>query len=480
VKALKISIDKFRIIAAILIIAIHIFPFASINETVDFVFTHVICRIGVPFFFMITGYFVLPKAMEDKNKLIKYTLKIIKIYVICILIYLPINLYAGQLNNITIIEAIKNICINGTFYHLWYFPAVILGIWVTYFFIKHLNKTLSIISIVILYVIGIFGDSYFGISKQSIIISKIYDAIFMIADYTRNGLFFAPIFISLGYSFNNMKNKISQNKSAIFTIIFTFFMIFEGIILKHFNLQKHDSMYFMLVPTMFFIFNILVQINNENNKKLDEAMENNDWILYAKTIQEIQNKERYKKEFNLRIDNKVEYKFDYLNQAIKNYSDGLSLKDQVSKKQAKEEKEKYLVSQYIVENKQNIMKTDTIEMKLQEFYNYNDIIIIFAVMLISAGVALNKEQNNASCIINILKILAYTIGVIALGIIIQIISAMIVYKIGFAGLPGWIIFNEKMIVANPLIITGIRMLLRLPIYLVISVFMYSIIKKRKS
>jgi len=268
VKALKISIDKFRIIAAILIIAIHIFPFASINETVDFVFTHVICRIGVPFFFMVTGYFVLPKAIEDKNKLIKYTLKIIKIYAICILIYLPINLYAGQLNNITIIEAIKNICINGTFYHLWYFPAVILGIWVTYFFIKHLNKTSSIISIVILYIIGIFGDSYFGISKQSIIISKTYDAIFMIADYTRNGLFFAPIFISLGYSFNNMKNKISQNKSAIFAIISMFFMIFEGIILKHFNLQKHDSMYFMLVPTMFFIFNILVQINNENNKKL--------------------------------------------------------------------------------------------------------------------------------------------------------------------------------------------------------------------
>ncbi len=267
-KASKISMDKFRIIAAILIIAIHIFPFASINETLDFVFTHVICRIGVPFFFMITGYFVLPKAIEDKRKLIKYTLKIVKIYAICILIYLPINIYARQLQNLTILEIIKNICINGTFYHLWYFPAIILGIWVTYFLVKHLNKTLSLISITILYIIGVFGDSYFGISKQITIISKIYDAIFMIADYTRNGLFFAPIFISLGYSFNNMKNKISQNKSAIFTIIFTFFMIFEGIILKHFNLQKHDSMYFMLVPTMFFIFNILVQINNENNKKL--------------------------------------------------------------------------------------------------------------------------------------------------------------------------------------------------------------------
>lgn len=267
-KLSKIGIDKFRIIAAILIIAIHIFPLASINETLDFIFTHVICRIGVPFFFMITGYFVLPKAIEDRKKLLKYTLKIIKIYTICIILYLPINLYAGQIQSLTILEILKNILINGTFYHLWYFPAVILGIWITYFLIKHLNKRLSLIIISILYIIGIFGDSYFGISKQSTIISKIYNAIFMVADYTRNGLFFAPMFINLGYIFNNIKNKISQNKSAIFAIISMFFMIFEGIILKHFNIQKHDSMYFILVPTMFFLFNILVQNNNENNKKI--------------------------------------------------------------------------------------------------------------------------------------------------------------------------------------------------------------------
>lgn len=267
-KTSKISIDKFRILAAILIIAIHIFPLASINQTLDFIFTHVICRIGVPFFFMVTGLFVLPKAIEDKNKLIKYTLKIIKVYAICIVIYLPINLYAGQLKDITIIEAIKNILINGTFYHLWYFPAVILGIWITYFLIKKFNKKIIGIIVSILYIIGIFGDSYFGISQKFSITSNLYKGIFKVADYTRNGLFLAPIFLYLGYNFNNIKNKISQNKSAIFAIISTFFMIFEGLILKHFNIQKHDSMYLMLVPTMFFLFNILVQNNNENNKKL--------------------------------------------------------------------------------------------------------------------------------------------------------------------------------------------------------------------
>lgn len=267
-KTTQISMDKFRIIAAILIVAIHIFPLASINETADFIFTHVICRIGVPFFLMITGYFVLPKAIEDKNKLIKYTIKIAKIYMICIILYLPINIYAGQIKNLTIIEMLKNIFINGTLYHLWYFPALILGIWITYFLVKHLNKIAVGICVSILYIIGIFGDSYFGISEKSPIISKIYEGIFIVSDYTRNGLFYAPIFLNLGYSFNQIKLKISENKSLIFLIISTFFMIFEGLIIHSFNLQKHDSMYFMLIPVMFFIFNILVQTNNENNRKL--------------------------------------------------------------------------------------------------------------------------------------------------------------------------------------------------------------------
>ena len=82
-KEKQISIDKFRIIAAILIIAIHTYPLISINETLDFAFTHVFCRIGVPMFLMITGYFILPKAIQDRKQLIKYTIKIAKVYLIC-------------------------------------------------------------------------------------------------------------------------------------------------------------------------------------------------------------------------------------------------------------------------------------------------------------------------------------------------------------------------------------------------------------
>ncbi len=264
----KLSMDMFRIIAAILIVAVHTFPLVSINETADFVFTHVICRIGVPFFLMITGFFILPKAIEDKNKLIKYLIKIAKIYVICMILYLPVNIYAGQLKGIGVIDVLKDIFINGTFYHLWYFPALILGMIITYFLAKHFNKKIVGICAIVLYIVGVFGDSYFGISSKILVISNIYSGIFAVSEYTRNGLFYAPMFLFLGYIFNNLELKISKKNNIIFVVISLILMILEGLILRKFSLQKHDSMYFMLIPAMFFVFNIILQGNEENNKKL--------------------------------------------------------------------------------------------------------------------------------------------------------------------------------------------------------------------
>ena len=45
-------------------------------------------------------------------------------------------------------------------------------------------------------------------------------------------------------------------------------MIIEGMILHKFNLQKHDSMYILLIPTMYFLFNYLINISNTQNLKL--------------------------------------------------------------------------------------------------------------------------------------------------------------------------------------------------------------------
>lgn len=265
----QLSLDKFRIIAALLIIAIHTYPLFSINENIDFIFTHVFCRIGVPIFLMITGYFILPKALENRRTLIEYTIKILKIYAICIILYLPINIYAGKLKQIGILQIFKAILIDGTFYHLWYFPALILGIWIIYFIIKNMKSNKKTFFIVlILFIIGLFGDSYYGITEKFSITKNIYEIIFKIFNYTRNGIFYVPIFLYLGYIIKHKKIKIDTNKNLIFILIFTILMIVEGLILHHFNLQRHDSMYIILIPAMIYIFNFIIQNNNEDNKKL--------------------------------------------------------------------------------------------------------------------------------------------------------------------------------------------------------------------
>ena len=263
-----LTFDKFRLFASILIIAIHTYPLFTINENLDFVFTHVFCRIAVPFFLMITGYFVMEKATQNKDFLINYTIKTLKLYLFCILLYLPINIYAKTFETSNIISILKDIFINGTFYHLWYFPALILGLWILYFLLKKLKGKKVIVILSILYIIGIFGDSLGNLSLNIAYIKDIYKVIFSIFDYTRNGIFYVPIFLYLGYLFRKIKFNISRSKNVILIIIFILLMIVEGIIYNKFDLQIHDSMYFMLPIVMVLIFNLILQNSNENNKSL--------------------------------------------------------------------------------------------------------------------------------------------------------------------------------------------------------------------
>lgn len=64
-----IGIDLFRVIAAILIIAIHTSPFGSYNTWADFVLTRVIARVAVPFFFMTSGFFLISRYQYSTKKI---------------------------------------------------------------------------------------------------------------------------------------------------------------------------------------------------------------------------------------------------------------------------------------------------------------------------------------------------------------------------------------------------------------------------
>lgn len=266
------GLNYFKMAAAFLVTAIHTSPLASFSGEADFLFTRVAARTAVPFFFMVTGYFLLPQYLfrhsMDKRPLLYSLKKHLLLYMAAALFYLPVNLYAGQFEGLSAGGFLRMFFTDGTFYHLWYLTAALSGILIVWFLGRKLPFKIVAGITAALYVIGLLGDSYYGLTMQIPFLTKAYDVIFTVSAYTRNGLFYAPLFLVTGAGIHGSgyDGRISEKKdrrknvrkdAAGFIVSFAL-MTTEGIFLRRLNLQRHDSMYVMLPPVMFFLFRLLL------------------------------------------------------------------------------------------------------------------------------------------------------------------------------------------------------------------------------
>lgn len=251
-------IDFLRVIAAIFVIAIHIYPFASISPFLDFICTRVVGRIAVPFFFMVISFFLFQYGYPTYKHIKKTILSLLKWYGYAIMIYIPLMLYNHYFTQPHLyLEVIKDLFIDGTFYHLWYFPAVIVGLII----VLLLKKGLVLLAwgiVVILYIVGLMGDSYYGMIVHIPALQTFYDYLFVYMDYTRNGLFFAPMFLMLG-SVISEEYSIHQ-KTFIFTGCISFVCMFiESLLLHTMTSIRHDAMYVFLPVVCFCLFYLCIQ-----------------------------------------------------------------------------------------------------------------------------------------------------------------------------------------------------------------------------
>ena len=106
---------------------------------------------------------------------------------------------------------------------------------------KRFDYKRAFIITAMLYVIGLLGDSYYGITEQSVLLKNIYDMLFQISDYTRNGIFFAPVFLVMGGFLADTKKEITLAKSISGFGISFVLLFMEAMILRSFELQRHDS-----------------------------------------------------------------------------------------------------------------------------------------------------------------------------------------------------------------------------------------------
>lgn len=281
------GIDCFRLAAALLIITIHTSPLAGFSETADFILTRIFARVAVPFFFVTSGFFLISRYNYQIGKLSAFVRKTAIIYGAAILLYIPVNLYNGYFKMENLLpNLIKDIVFDGTLYHLWYLPASILGGAIAWYLVKKLDYQKAFAVAAVLYLTGLFGDSYYGVIRNVSVCSGFYALIFQVSDYTRNGIFFAPVFFVMGGFIADQREQTawkklvcthSEQKCATDSIkidslyenrilrngigmgLTLALMLAEGLTLHHFQVQRHDSMYVFLLPCVYFLFLLLLQ-----------------------------------------------------------------------------------------------------------------------------------------------------------------------------------------------------------------------------
>ena len=244
------ALDLFRLAAVMLVVANHTSPLVSVSPLWDFWFTRVLARVAVPFFLMVSGYFLAKDQWRRTGVFLKKTCLL---YGAAVLLYLPLNWYNGGYGPA---EWVKKLLLDGTFYHLWYFPGVILGVLVARGLLRLGSRT-ALTAAGLLYLVGLGGDSYYGLTCQLPALEALYGEIFQIFAYTRNGLFFTPLFLLLGAA--GVRWSVRTSAAGLCAAFAA--MTAEGLWLHGLQVQRHDSMYMLLPLVMVCLFSLLLGLN---------------------------------------------------------------------------------------------------------------------------------------------------------------------------------------------------------------------------
>lgn len=250
-------LDLVKYIAAIMVICVHcnqLFP----QEFLNYVIKNIICRVAVPFFFITSAYFVRKGVSTNPHYVASYLKKTTSSYLLWSLVFIPIGLdwihqnlaLAGNLLPFALLYGLIHI---GTYYHLWYIPALIFSIFVVNKLLKYLSyRRLFLISMALF----LFGslETYYGLLPAGFI-KDAFDVLIKIIFTTRSGLFYGMVFILMGFFLYDYREKLCAivNNISKLTLLSALLLAAEGIFL--YPIERLDMNFLIgLIPFSFFFF----------------------------------------------------------------------------------------------------------------------------------------------------------------------------------------------------------------------------------
>lgn len=255
----KTSLDILKFFAAYLVVFIH----ADFKNSVSDILL-AICRIAVPIFFMISGYFLYTK---DKEKTLTSIKKTLKLLIFSDLLYLLFEICKSLLVEQSINEIFKGILsvnfvifnIGSIASHMWYVRAIIY-IYVIYIFIKKIRKDQFLLPLIsTIFVLDVFLFKYHFILFDKIIPINIYEPL---TKFIGTGF----VSVTIGYLIKKNETKLQKINFPLISVSLLLMNLIEYSILNVFFVDTELCNYFFTIPLATSIFGSFLFMKCKNHK----------------------------------------------------------------------------------------------------------------------------------------------------------------------------------------------------------------------
>ncbi len=235
-----------QFVGAILVIALHCRRLFEADQ-LHFIQKSIFSRMVVPYF-MVTASFFLRRNYPSLSK--HYLIRYSKQYLTWSALYLPFYLIYLTLQEIPLhyypLALLVGLTYTGTSYQLWYMPAFLIGLVLVHFSLKKWGWRITVSLACLLYLLGSV-ETYSSYLAESALLTA-FDSYKTFFFTSRNGLFYAPIFVLTGfYLADKLNQPIFQYRQKAKLLVCIALLAFEATII-YLNQGYDKNFLFSLIP----------------------------------------------------------------------------------------------------------------------------------------------------------------------------------------------------------------------------------------
>lgn len=266
-------IDILKLIFALFIVGLHTGVLNIFPKRAEWIITHMLFRLAVPFFMCVSGFFIgqkIQNAVDVENVFKNYRKRLFPSFVFWTIVS-EIIYFVKLLSQLDVCRAVLLTVRSSLFYQrgaMWYVSSCIIASWIIEKLIKYKKASVLLWSFSICgYMFALASNTYFFIVKD-MFLGDIVDVYLKIFESARNGLFIGVLYLWIGINLAKIESRgHSFKRYAVVILLVSYSLLCVEVLFTYGKEVRDDSSLFLSLPIVISAM-IMIAYHIEIKKKL--------------------------------------------------------------------------------------------------------------------------------------------------------------------------------------------------------------------